>query len=196
MQMSTKALKLGVIALAVIIVVAGYFYLTNNINLGLEGLELNELTLQYGLIGLFIAAIIANASIVLPLPIDLVVIAVANLYNPFVLAAVVSVGAAIGEMSAYLVGMGGEKAIRKLSEENAEKLMQVNEFIRNKGMVFIALGSFTPFPFDLIGIASGLIRYNIYKFFVAALVGKFFRYLVLAYAIVLGLGFLQSFFMH
>ena len=192
----TKAIKIGVIVLAVIVLAAVYFYLTNNINLGLENLELNELTLQYGLIGLFIASVVANASIVLPLPIDLVVIAVANLYNPFVLAAVVSVGAAIGEMSAYLVGMGGEKAIRKLSEENAEKLMQVNEFIRNKGMVFIALGSFTPFPFDLIGIASGLIRYNIYKFFVAALVGKFFRYLLLAYAIVLGLGFLQSFFMH
>ena len=192
----TKAIKIGVIVLAVIVLAAVYFYLTNNINLGLENLELNELALQYGLIGLFIASVVANASIVLPLPIDLVVIAVANLYNPFVLAAVVSVGAAIGEMSAYLVGMGGEKAIRKLSEENAEKLMQVNEFIRNKGMVFIALGSFTPFPFDLIGIASGLIRYNIYKFFVAALVGKFFRYLLLAYAIVLGLGFLQSFFMH
>jgi len=63
--------------------------------------------------------------------------------------------------------------------------------------LFIVLCSFTPFPFDLIGIVAGLIRYDVYKFFVGAWIGKVLRYCCIAVVGILGIEsliFVRAFF--
>ncbi len=144
----------------------------------------------YGLLGLFVASIVANATIFLPMPIDLLFLGLsAETLGPgqvVIVAIVLGAGAAIGEMTAYITGTLGSKAIKGLGVKEFEKLEQIREKIGEKGMWFIFIGALVPFPFDLIGISAGLIRYDWKKFFIAALLGKTGRYILIGLAGYLG----------
>lgn len=142
---------------------------------------------DYGLIGLFVGSIISNASIFLVVPIDAVVFVLGEVYHPIVLGLVVGIGAAIGELTAYILGLGGHKVLKKIESLPLDELVDVVSQIEKKGFIFIIFAAFTPFPFDLVGIACGLIRYDIFKFFVASFIGKFFRFFVIAYAGIFGI---------
>lgn len=183
--------KAGAIIIVAVALLVSYFAVFGKIDVMQS---IYPLILEYGLLGLFLGAIIANATLFLVVPVDLIVFGLGGIYTPFVLAVVVGLGAAIGELSAYLVGVGGNKALKHLSQKESLRMELIKDYLKNYGMLFVCIGAFTPFPFDLIGIAAGLIRYSIPKFFVAALIGKFFRYFVIAYAGMLGISLIKSFF--
>ena len=113
----------------------------------------------YGLLGLFVGAILGNASVFLPLPVDVLVFAIGAAaqaaWTPGIIGFVAGAGAAIGEMTSYLLGLMGISAIEKYQKKELEHLYEVKEKLKRKGMLFIFLGAFTPFPFDVIGIAAG-----------------------------------------
>ena len=151
---------------------------------------LQLLVQDYGLIALFLISIAANATIFLPMPLDLVVLWFGSVINieqlglHYAIAAgiVAGIGASIGEMTAYILGLLGISATEKAMKKNLGKITEIREKLQNKGMIVIFLGSLTPFPFDIIGIAAGLIKYDPKKFFVAALGGKLIRYLIVILA--------------
>lgn len=145
--------------------------------------------LSFGPLGLFIFAIIANASLILPIPIDAVLFFVARvdffgwgIFTPFAMGLLIGLGSAIGEFSGYLLGLAGSKGYESLKKSDVSKLDAVKEKIANKGIPIIFLGALTPFPFDVIGVAAGLIRYDPKKFFVGAFLGKSVRYILIALA--------------
>jgi membrane protein YqaA with SNARE-associated domain len=107
---------------------------------------------------------------------------------------VASFGAAIGEMSAYILGLLGIKTIQRMSEERVEKILALGESLANKGIPIVFLGALTPFPFDFIGIAAGLLKYNPKKFFIAAFVGKAVRYIIIAFAGFIGAASVKAWF--
>ena len=185
-------LKWAVSALVLLAVIVLLFLsLTGELQVGDS---INSFIYNYGLVGLFIAAVISNASLFMVVPLDLVVLGLGEFYSPLMLGLVLGIGAALGELTAYVVGLGGRQAMKRLSEQSAQRLMEMSENLKNYGMVFVILGAFTPFPFDLIGIAAGLTRYDVYRFFIGAFIGKFFRYFAIAYAGMLGLQVIKSFF--
>jgi membrane protein YqaA with SNARE-associated domain len=158
-----------------------------------------------GPLGLFIAAIIGNASLFLPLPIDLIIIPLASIdffglnnwifpLTPLVLGFIVGLGAAIGEFSGYFVGLAGIKSFESMQKSKVEKLKLLKDKLEQVGIPLIAFFSFTPLPFDLIGIAAGLAKYSKKKFFIGCFAGKFPRYVILAYAGYFGVNFLIHFF--
>jgi len=156
----------------------------------------NEFARSFGLPGLFIASLIANATILLPLPIDLVIPFFANVeffglgvLSPMLVALVVALGAAIGEMSGYLIGFLGVKSIEKMKREEIKQIVEKEKEINRYGSVVVFIAALTPIPFDLIGIASGLIKFDVKRFFLACFLGKLARYALLAY---LGLFFLDG----
>lgn len=146
---------------------------------------------NYGLLGLFIATVLANASVLVIIPIDFVFFALGRIYNPVILAFLIGIGAAIGEMTSYIVGMGSLEAIKRTGKIKEEKIEEMKNRIGKKGMIIIFLGSMTPFPFDLIGIAAGMLHYNIYKFFIGTALGKIVRYGIIVYAGIFGLEIIQ-----
>jgi membrane protein YqaA with SNARE-associated domain len=150
-----------------------------------------------GPLGLFLAAIIGNASLFLPLPIDLLIIPLATIDffglgvgTPLILGLIVALGASIGEFSGYFVGLAGIKSFESMKNKEVEKLRLLKEKLETVGIPIIAFFSFTPLPFDLIGIAAGLSKYSKKKFFVGCLLGKIPRYIILAYAGYFGITFL------
>lgn len=137
---------------------------------------------NFGLIGLFIASILANATIIFPIVIEFVVVgagaASPNIYFAILIGVVCGIGAAIGEMSSYVLGLMGNKYLEKTKPEDIAKVERITQRLKEKGMIIIILGAFTPFPFDLIGIAAGLVKYDFKRFFIGAVIGKVPRYLI------------------
>jgi len=181
-------------ALVLFVIALIYFYSSNTE-------AFHDIVKTYGLLGLFFGAIIANASILLPIPIDIFVFLLGGenflglgILSALVMGVVVGLGSAIGEMSGYMIGFMGSEGIEHFTHEELKKIKEIKSRIKNFGSLFIALGAFTPFPFDVIGIGAGLLRYDIKKFFIACFIGKAARYAVIAYAGAFSLSFVRGFF--
>jgi membrane protein YqaA with SNARE-associated domain len=152
-------------------------------------------------LGLFFGSLIANASLFLPLPIDLLIIPLATIdffgigiWTPLVLGFIVGLGASLGEFSGYFIGLAGVKSFESMNKKEVEKLKLLRDKLELVGVPLIAFFAFTPLPFDLIGVAAGLAKYSKKKFFVGCFLGKVPRYVVLAYAGYFGISFLIHFF--
>jgi membrane protein YqaA with SNARE-associated domain len=162
---------------------------------------IEQLIVNFGLFGFFFASIIANASIILPIPIDLVVFGYfgylgfqptgIDIIYPFIVGLVVGTGAAIGELSGYFIGLMGIKSFEKMKKSEVENINHLKEKIANAGIPIIAFFAFTPLPFDAVGLAAGLIKYSIKKFFIGCWVGKVPRYIIIAYAGLFGVQFVK-----
>ncbi|MBS3062371.1 MAG: VTT domain-containing protein [Candidatus Diapherotrites archaeon] len=177
----TQWLYLGVLGLAFLVML---FF-------ALQEAEFNPSTFirTYGLLGLFVISIAANATILFPLGVEVIVVAVGanpslvglasqSLLDRVIVGFVSGTGAAIGEMTAYLAGAMGRKAVEAVKEIDIRKVDAVAKKIEQRGMPFIFLIAIIPFPFDVIGMAAGLIKFNPVKFFAAAWGGKTIRYVL------------------
>ena len=151
---------------------------------------------SYGLLGVFLATLAANASIILPIPVDILIIALgaSGAFNPWALGLTAGLAAAIGELTAYLLGFLGYASLQRIKPSEIKRIDAFAQKVGNAGMPFLVLVAFTPFPFDLAGMAAGLIKYDVKRFFLAALIGKEARYLLLAFAGVLGVEAVKAFF--
>ncbi|MBS3054759.1 MAG: VTT domain-containing protein [Candidatus Aenigmarchaeota archaeon] len=153
----------------------------------MEGLALALLE-QFGYLGLFLVSAISSATIFLPLPGYLVIPIAATTLNPFLVGVVAGAGSAVGEMTSYGIGLGGRKLSGKAKKDlNAWFERLKNWFARYNGVAIIFAFSALPLPFDVMGLFCGAIKYDARKFFIATLSGKVMRYLILAYATVLGI---------
>ena len=154
-----------------------------------------------GVVALFFISIIGNASLFLPVPVDIILLFLApidflglGIITPFILGLVVALGASIGEFSGYLVGLAGIKSFESMKKKEVEKLGLLKDKLEKVGIPLIAFFAFTPLPFDLIGIAAGLSKYSKKKFFIGCFAGKLPRYVILAYAGYFGITFIMQFF--
>ena len=154
-----------------------------------------------GVIVLFFVSIIGNASLFLPVPVDIVLLFLApidflglGIMTPLVLGIVVALGASIGEFSGYVVGLAGIKSFESMKNKEVEKLKLLKDKLEVVGIPLIAFFAFTPLPFDLIGIAAGLSKYSKKKFFIGCFAGKLPRYVILAYAGYFGITFIMQLF--
>lgn len=162
----------------------------------------NSVVSQYGLVGLFIAAILANATIFLPVPMDVLVIFIGanpglvglqpGLLNYVIIAVIVGLGAAIGEMTAYIIGLQGLNIAERFGKGQVEKITQIKSNLGRGGTIVIFLGALVPFPFDFIGIAAGLVRFPPGKFFAVVFAGKTIKHFVAIMAGAFGIELLKK----
>ncbi|MBU2100810.1 VTT domain-containing protein [Candidatus Micrarchaeota archaeon] len=145
---------------------------------------LYSLVNSYGLIGILVASLIANATLFLVVPIDAVIILVSStgIFNPFLIALFAAVGAALGETTGYFIGKGGRHVVEKRFHDQLDKVEDLSKKVSNHGFAFIALMSFVPLFFDLISVIAGMLDYDLKKFLPAVFVGRFIRYSILAFA--------------
>ncbi len=157
------------------------------------------LATEYGLLGLFLGSLIANATIFLPVPFDLVVFGLGatadNPVWPFWVGVVAGIGAGIGELAGYYVGLLGRKTVQKrLPKDQLEKVDHYQRQVQSQGVVILFVTSLIPFPFDIVGIACGLIKYPVERFLAAVTLGKIGKHVLLGYAGYLGLGAVKAIF--
>ncbi|MCB0118831.1 MAG: VTT domain-containing protein [Anaerolineales bacterium] len=133
---------------------------------------------QYGYLGAFLIALIANATVILPAPGVAVIFAMGGLLNPLGVALAAGVGGAIGELTGYLTGFGGQAVV-----ENTELYNRILPWVKKYGAWVILVLSAVPNPFfDTAGIAAGMARIPVWQFLLACWVGQTIKMAMFAFA--------------
>ncbi|MHC1784015.1 MAG: VTT domain-containing protein [Anaerolineaceae bacterium] len=131
----------------------------------------------YGYPGIFVISILANATIIIPLPGVAITSAMGAVFNPFWVAVAAGLGAGIGETSGYLAGMSSRETIQK-----SERMRRITGWMEKYGGLTILVLAFIPNPaFDLAGIAAGALKIPFYQFLTWTCVGKILKMLMFAY---------------
>jgi uncharacterized membrane protein YdjX (TVP38/TMEM64 family) len=132
----------------------------------------------YGYPGIFLLSIVANATVIIPVPGVLLTSAMGAVFNPFWVAVAAGSGAALGELSGYLAGFSGQAVI----EHNARYDM-LTGWMRKYGDLTIFVLALIPNPlFDLAGMTAGALKLPIYRFLFWCWLGKIGKMLIFAYA--------------
>ena len=140
----------------------------------------------YGYPGIFLFSILANATILIPLPGVIFTSAMGTIFNPFWVAVAAGSDAALGELSGYLAGFSGQAVV-----ENSTRYDKMLNWMRKYGSITILVLAIIPNPaFDMAGIIAGVLKMPIWKFLIFCAVGKIIKMLAFAYA---GAGILSIF---
>jgi uncharacterized membrane protein YdjX (TVP38/TMEM64 family) len=132
---------------------------------------------KYGYPGIFILSIIANATLILPIPGVLITSAMGAIYNPLLVAILAGTGAAIGELSGYLAGFSGRAVIEKAAWHE-----KVVNWMRKYGDPTILVLAAIPNPaFDIAGITAGMLKVPVWRYLFWCALGKIIKMLVFAY---------------
>lgn len=154
---------LGVIALTIVLVLNRE---------AIQGLQ------AYGYPGIFLFSILANATILIPVPGVVFTSAMGAVFNPFFVAIAAGAGAALGELSGYLAGFSGQAVV-----EGSDRYERVVRWMQKYGDVTILVLAFIPNPlFDLAGMIAGILRVPVWIFLVYCVIGKILKMMMFAYA--------------
>jgi len=130
---------------------------------------------EYGYFGVFIISLLSAATIFIPAPGWIAVIALGGVLNPYILGIVAGIGSGIGELTGYMIGNGARTLSRK--EIDTQK-----KLIKKYGMWVILVLAFIPNPlFDVAGLVAGALKIPVWKFLLATIAGRILRFVVLAY---------------
>ena len=145
---------------------------------------IQHLITNFSYLGLFISSIITSASIIIPLPGPLIpVVAVLLKLNPILVSIVIAAGSMTGEMVGYALGLVGGKFVKGKFEKHKKLVKKIKYYYNRSAFWVIFVTAFLFFPFDLVGIISGLSRYDVRKFLLAGFLGKFLKTLLIFYLI-------------
>ena len=136
-------------------------------------------TLQaYGYPGIFLFSILANATILVPIPGVIFTSAMGAVFNPLWVSVAAGAGAALGELSGYLAGFSGQAVV-----ENSKRYERVVHWMEKYGNITILVLAFIPNPlFDLAGMTAGILKMPVWKFLVFCVIGKILKMMMFAYA--------------
>lgn len=160
---------LQILALAVITV--GSYWLAVN----------EELVLRFSHLGYassFLITLISNATVILPAPGMVVVMALGASLNPVLLGITAGCGSALGELSGYLAGKTGGELIGKKGVH-----AKLRDLTARYTMPVLFLLSILPTPlFDVAGILAGAMGLPIHRFLIPVTAGKIIKHIVFALA--------------
>ncbi len=168
---SAKFLKnaLRILALLGVIAITIYIYSIR---------ERVEQFAAFGYPGIFLIALLANATILLPAPGVAVIYAMGAIFNPFGVGLAAGTGGAIGELSGYLAGFSGQVVIERMDVYNRFK-----PWVDKYGGWAIMVLSAVPNPFfDVAGIAAGIAKMPIQAFLFFTLIGQLIKMTLFALA--------------
>jgi len=127
-----------------------------------------------GYFGAFVISLVANATIILPMPGLLILIALGAILNPVVVALVGAVGGALGEMSGYLAGLSGREVVA-----GNKMFTRAEAWMKRWGSLAVFAFALAPFlPLDVAGMVAGALRFPVWKFLVACFLGKAVLYII------------------
>jgi len=136
-----------------------------------------ELLIEWGYIGVFVAAFLAAT--VLPFSSEIVLTGVLLAgagYWPCIIAA--SVGNFLGGMTCYYLGyLGKVEWLEKYLKMDRKKIQKMQDWLSGKG-AWMAFFVFLPGIGDFIAVGMGYLRANLAIVSISMFLGKFVRYLV------------------
>ncbi len=147
----------------------------------MEGLD--EFFVNYGYIGMAMAAFLSGS--ILPFSSEAVlgVLLAASNMDPWMTVASATIGNVGGSMLTYYMGrLCSMKTIAKWLKVKERRILKTKEYIDRKG-TWIALFAFLPIVGEGISIALGTLRTNVLMVLFYTTVGKLIRYIIVAYSV-------------
>ena len=131
----------------------------------------------YGYLGVFIVAVIGNATVFLPVPGIAMVFASGSVLNPLIVGLVSGVGEPLGELTGYMAGFGGSAVF-----EERDRYERLKGWMKRHGFLTLLVLSAIPNPlFDLAGMTAGALKYPVWKFLLACWIGKTVKAVAIAF---------------
>lgn len=92
-------------------------------------------------------------------------------------ATICTLASAIGGAIGYAIGFwGGRPAFKFLFKKHIDKLDKVEHMYKEYGSFAVFFSAFTPVPYKIFTIGSGILRMNFLKFFSVSLLGRGARF--------------------
>ncbi len=126
-------------------------------------------------------------SIIFPIPVDPflagLILAAPKKTPKFALFCTIGsvIGGVIGWMLGYFIGPSVENILLNIPWFTEAKFNAVKSAYSKNGMLIIFLGAFTPLPYKIITITSGMAGINIIGFIFMSIVGRGMRFFIVAY---------------
>jgi membrane protein DedA with SNARE-associated domain len=144
----------------------------------------------YGYPGIFLIALLANATILLPAPGVALIYAMGAIFNPLAVGLAAGLGGAIGEISGYLAGFSGQAVVERTDIYN-----RIKPWVDRYGGWAILVLSVIPNPFfDLAGIAAGIAKMPLPTFLLFTGIGQLIKMTLFALAGHYSISLLSTFF--
>ena len=151
-------------------------------------LQINNIFQSWGVSGLAVNAAIESCLPGFPLPPDLLLIAM-SLTLPqkaMFYALVCTIGSVTGGSIGFLLGyFGGRPFFNYLFRKNIDKLNSVEEMYKEYGSWAVFFSAFTPIPYNIFTIASGILKMNYFKFLLASILGRGGRFFLVSTVLLL-----------
>lgn len=123
-------------------------------------------------LGVFLISIFGNFTVIFPVPYTIAIIVISVVVpdvNPFLIGLVAGLGAAIGEVSAWLIGRSSQEMLH-----DSEKMERMKSYVdRGWAPYLIFIFAATPLPDDAFLIVLGLADYKLWKTLIWCFLGKF-----------------------
>lgn len=172
---------LRILAIAAVIAITVYIYSIRD--------RVEEFA-AYGYPGIFLVALMANATVFLPAPGVAVVFAMGSIFNPIGVALAAGTGGALGELSGYLAGFSGQAVVERTDVYN-----RIHPWIEKYGGWAILVLSAIPNPFfDIAGVAAGMAKMNIWRFLLFCWAGQLIKMALFAYAGSYSIDWIENFY--
>ncbi len=132
----------------------------------------------YGYPGVFLVALLANATVFIPAPGVAIVFLMGGILNPLGVAIAAGTGGALGELSGYLAGFSGQAVI-----ERGDLYARIRPWISKYGGWVILAFAAIPNPFfDIAGVAAGISKMSFWQFLLFCWIGQIIKMSLFAYA--------------
>ncbi len=153
-------------------------------------MAMTEFFHQFGVWGLFLNSFAESFFIVPPPDALLIIMDLAKPDSALFYAAVGTIASALGGVVGYLLGkfigrpafnwffkVFKSKHADSKAEDNFQKIEKLYEQYGSWAVFFAA---FTPIPYKLFTIASGILNMNLFKFFIASIIGRGMRFFLVS----------------
>ncbi len=143
-----------------------------------------------GLLALFVINVVSSATLILPLPGLALTPLAATVADPLVVGLIAGAGQTLGELTGYLAGYSGRKALGMDA-----RTQRMTTLMRRWGAAIVFVLALIPNPFfDVAGIIAGATRMPLRLYLLAAASGKILKNIALAYGVTLGIDWMFGIF--
>ena len=151
-------------------------------------IHISNLFQSWGMAGLFVNAMIESCLPGFPLPPDVLLIGMClSLPQKAILYALVcTTGSITGALIGYIAGrFGGRPLFYSLFKSKADKLETVDKLFEEYGAFAVFFSAFSPIPYNIFAIASGITKMNVFKFWFVSCLGRGGRFFFVSIVLML-----------
>lgn len=148
--------------------------------------QMNTYFQSLGIWGLALNSFVESFFLVPPPDFLLIAMDLAKPEKALWYATVCSIASVLGGLVGYLIGLiGGRPIFNWFFRKNPEQFEKVEEMYNKYGSIAVFFAGFTPIPYKVFTIASGVLNMNWWKFTIASFFGRAGRFFLVSVVLML-----------